>query len=239
MRRQDREASDLSGLRHTRILRALAKCALVFSATVAAAQTSLEAGWILSPELGGVRRWEVVDTDVKGFATPNRQSEAILTVSSGAILTNLGCEPADDHLWCEVKDGQNGVKGFVSASHLRPAIGPDGTVAMGVDDSRKRARKRDFDATERVACAQEQGEALGKCKSQVARSGGGDATVVVTFSNGFQRSLYFKFGEFVRASSTMSGVGTDIDWSLEKDAYAIRVDDQQFVVSKSFVMGID
>jgi len=108
---------------------------------------------------------------------------------------------------------------------------------MGLDDSKRRARNRDFDATGEIPCAQEQGQALGKCRVAVARSDGGDATAVVTFPNGFARGHYFVHGEFVAASATMSGVGTDTDWRLESGLHYIRVDDQRYELPDALVFG--
>ncbi|MEM8792561.1 MAG: hypothetical protein AAGE80_13160 [Pseudomonadota bacterium] len=105
-----------------------------------------------------------------------------------------------------------------------------------LDDSQDRARRGDFDATDMVSCAQERGQSLGNCKAAVSRGSGG-ATVVVTFPNGFARQLYFEGEAFVRASTTMSGSGKDVDWSLEDGLYTIRVDDQRFEISARFVLG--
>lgn len=223
---------------HCARLRKSIICLATLVAETASAQTLIESDLTQPPEFGGVRRWEVIDTGIKGYAAPDFQAEANSTHSAGTVVSNLGCEPIADLLWCEVEDTKSGIH-YIPARDLRPAPGPDGVVAKGVDDSRQRARKRDFDASDRLPCAQEQGQALATCEAAVARSGGGDATVVVTFWNGFQRSLYFAFGKFVRASSTMSGVGTDIDWSLDGNDYVIRVDDQRFTVATAFVLGTD
>ncbi|MEM7635371.1 MAG: hypothetical protein AAF299_12470, partial [Pseudomonadota bacterium] len=58
---------------------------------------------------------------------------------------------------------------------------------------------------------------------------------VVTFPNGFARNLYFVHGEFVRASATMSGVGTDMDWRLQNGRYFIRVDDQRYELPTTLI----
>ena len=161
----------------------------------------------------------------------------IATAPEGAVLSNLGCTEAADPVWCEVRPFRGGVRGFVPAERLQPAQGPDGTTPMGLDDSKNRARKRGFDAMGSIACAQEQGQALGTCGAAVARSGGGDATVVATFPNGFARQLYFVQGEFVSASATMSGVGTDTDWRLENGFHVIRVNDQRYELPDVLVFG--
>lgn len=192
------------------------------------AQTAFEAKPPVAPEEGGPRRWVVVGADVQLQSKPSSAAEVIRLLEKGEVLSNDGCQEAGHQIWCNVRSFRGGRGGFVGFQNLQPARGPDGIVPMGVDDSRRRAEKRDFDAKSKIACAQERGQALGSCEAATAQSDGGDATVVVTFPNGFQRKLYFIHGEFVRASATMSGVGTDFAWNLTDDLYSIRVDDQRF-----------
>lgn len=189
------------------------------------------------PREGGVRRWQVAVAEAGIFAAPGDAAERVTTLSEGAVLQNRGCADNAGQVWCQVRSLRGNVTGFALAALLRPAKGPDGVVAMGMDDSRARAGKRDFDAEAVIPCAQEQGQALGKCSAAAARGVGGDATVVVTFHNGFARKLYFLHGEFVKASATMSGVGTDMDWRLENDVHHVRVDDQRFELPDRLVFG--
>ena len=205
--------------------------------TGSVAQTSLMVDVLRSPEDGGPRRWNVVGHKLELFANPSKTSEVIGVFTDKAVLLNLGCLDDEALMWCEVRSFRGGPSGFVDARRLKAATGPDGVVALGVDTSKRRARKRDFDAESEISCAQERGQSMGKCMAAVARSGGGDATAVVTFPNGFARQLFFVHGEFVRASATMSGVGTDIDWQLLNDVHLIRVDDQRFEVLDTFVSG--
>lgn len=189
------------------------------------------------PRDGGVRRWETAAAETGIFREPAEKSERVTALGEGEILQNRGCSEKSGVTWCDVRSLRGDVRGYAQAGQLRPAKGPDGIVATGLDDSRQRAGKRDFDADAVVPCAQEQGQALGKCNAAVARGLGGDATVVVTFQNGFVRKLYFLHGEFVKASATMSGVGTDMDWRLEKAVHHVRVDDQRFELPDRFVFG--
>ncbi|MEO0425803.1 MAG: hypothetical protein AAF160_00030 [Pseudomonadota bacterium] len=191
-----------------------------------------------SPEDGGARRWQVNASD----AVPLREGAAndarvVARLAERDVLSNAGCTMADGERWCSVRPIRGGGRGYVLAKHLMVAVGPDGIVPVGVDDSRQRAEKRDFDATGKAPCAQEQGEALGTCDAAVARGTGGDATVVVTFANGFARKLYFVHGIFVAASATMSGAGRDTDWRREGELHLIRADDQRFELADSFVFG--
>jgi hypothetical protein len=88
-----------------------------------------------------------------------------------------------------------------------------------------------------IACAQESGESFGQCSYRVKRDEKGKTTVTVIFANGFKRELFFEDGKFLKASVTMSGVGTDADWSLKDGTYMIRVDGQRYAVPDSLITG--
>lgn len=198
--------------------------------------SGLDPSFYRSPDKGGVRRWQVApgeDLDLR--AAPSLAAGVVSSLPEGTLLANLGCSEATDGMWCEVRAFRSGVAGFAPAGRLLPAQGPDGIVPLGMDDSRQRARKRDFDGLGEIPCAQERGQALGTCRASVARGSGGDATVVVTFQNGFTRQLYFVHGEFVSASATMSGTGSDTDWRLEGGLHFIRVDDQRYELPDTLV----
>jgi hypothetical protein len=191
-----------------------------------------------SPEEGGARRWQVAPGfDVQLHESPSANATVIKIVPDGEILENLGCSIADGQVWCEVRPFRGGVRGFAAAEALRPAQGPDGSIPLGPNESAHRARKGDFDASQTIRCAQIRGQELTTCTAGAARAGGGDATLVATFSNGFARTLYFVHGEFVRANTTMSGVGTDTDWEIIDGLHLIRVDDQRFELPDALIFG--
>lgn len=197
-----------------------------------------EAGLDRSPAEGGVRRWQVAPGRVlQLYDKPSAGTSTVEVLLEGAVLANFGCSDKAGQVWCEVRRFRGGARGFALAEALLPARGPDGIVARGVDDSRQRARRKKFDATGEIRCAQEQGQELGRCSIGVARSDGGDATVAVVFANGFSRLLYFVHGEFVSANPTMSGTGTDTGWRVENGLHEIRVDDQRFEVPTALVFG--
>lgn len=201
---------------------------LALTGTISTAQTLAE---------DEPRRWEVIGGELSAHAAPSKDTEVINVFPAGAILTNLGCQEDGGQVWCQVRPFRGGARGFAQGGSLHPAMGPDGAVPTGPDLSNRRAGKRDFDAMGQIACAQEKGQAMGRCEAAVARSDGGDATIVVTFSNGFARRLFFVHGEFVRASATMSGVGTDTDWRLEDGIHHLRVDDQRYELPDTLVFG--
>ena len=181
------------------------------------------------PVAGGPRRWQVSAPDgLSLHKSGSSDAEVLATVKTGAILFNQGCAAADDRVWCAVQPLRSRIRGYVPVDGLQPARGPDGTVPMGLDDTAARARQGAFDASGTLHCAQIRGEKLATCRFDVARSGGGDATVVVTFSNGFKRTLSFSHGQFIRGDTTMSGTGFDTDWRRDGPRHIIRVDDQRF-----------
>lgn len=196
-----------------------------------------EAGSPHTAEDGGPRRWQVATSSLQMREAPLTDAPVIEILADGTILSNLGCTRIEDRVWCNVEPLRGGSRGFADKAFLRPARGTDGIVPMGADDSARRARKRDFDARFDIPCAQERGQELDDCAAGVARSVGGDATVVVTFSNGFSRTLYFVQGEFMSADATMSGSGTDTDWRMDGDLHHIRVDDQRYELRDVFVFG--
>lgn len=95
----------------------------------------------------------------------------------------------------------------------------------------------DDNAPKSVACAQERGAPLGQCSYRIKRDETGNTIVTVVFANGFKRGLFFMEGQFLKASVTMSGVGTDTDWSLEDGMHIIRVDGQHYEVPDTLITG--
>ncbi|MET1415469.1 hypothetical protein ABVF61_24570 [Roseibium sp. HPY-6] len=205
------------------------------SAPLMAGDGGLAPGLQKTPNEGGPRRFEVATIKAALHEAPSSGSKLIDTVEQGTVFLNMGCDGSADQTWCAVRPFRGGAKGYIRSSDLQAARGPDGNVPVGEDTSKGRAGKRDFDAEVTIACAQERGQALGTCSAAVSRDVGGDATIVVTFANGFERKLYFVHGEFVRASATMSGVGRDIDWRLQNGVHMVRVDDQRFELPDPFV----
>lgn len=95
----------------------------------------------------------------------------------------------------------------------------------------------DTDTPTSIACAQERGQPLAQCSYRIERDQKGKTTVTVVFANGFKRGLFFMDGKFLKASATMSGVGTDTDWSLKDGRHMIRVDGQRYEVPDTLIAG--
>ncbi len=141
-----------------------------------------------APEDGGPRNWEVtgVDHGLHLREGPSHTAKVIATYAPGTLLDNLGCRRAEDGVWCDVQQLGGGPRGYVAAQYLKPAVSPNGTPAMGPDDSALRAGQGDFDATGQIPCAQYAGQPMSQCDFGVARAGGGYATVAVTRPDGTQ-----------------------------------------------------
>lgn len=95
----------------------------------------------------------------------------------------------------------------------------------------------DTDAPKSIACTQARGEALGKCSYHITRDEKGKTTVAVVFANGFKRGLFFEDGKFLKASATMSGVGTDTDWTLLNGIHMLRVEGQHYEIPDILIAG--
>lgn len=227
--------------RHSQILAQLA--AVILTAGITSAQHTEFASdetAFAAPRDGGVRRWQVTEgSDLGLVRAPGGDDVKNGLLGAGAIVTNLGCAKTGGNMWCEVRSLHGGPKGFASADRLTPVAGPDGIIARGSNDTARRAKRKKFDATAEILCAQEKGESLAPCPFGVARSDGGDATAAVTFNTGFVRFLFFMHGEFISASATMSGAGRDTDWDLQDGVHVIRVDDQQFEIPGSVLFDVE
>ena len=119
--------------------------------------------------------------------------------------------------------------GVLRSGVLGAAMSVSG-ASLGHAGSGGTGEASDPPAPDRVRCAQERGQALGHCSARAVPGEGDAVRVIVTFPNGFARTLFFEAGAFVRANPTMSGVGTDWDWSREGGRHLIRVDDQRFEI---------
>jgi len=192
----------------------------------------------MAPEAGGPRNFEVAAA--AGLNLRQRPSTAapVLTrYPHGALLDNLGCLEAEGRAWCDVQRLGGGPRGYVAAAFLRPAVAPDGAVAMGPDDSALRAGQRDFDASGTLPCAQYAGQPTRQCRFEVARAGGGYATVVVTHADGRRRALFFRAGIPIGADTSEADGYHAFRARKEADLHFIRVGPERYEVVDAVVSG--
>jgi len=202
-----------------------------------------DAGVPRDPSDGGPLAWTVREELPEGLALkrePSAASETVAVHGPGTILDHLGCqrtEEAEDAVWCYVQEMGGGPVGFVPAADLDPAISPDGSVAMGPNDSALRAGQGDFDATGTIPCARSAGQPTTACPFGVARSGGGYATVVVELTGGGERVLYFSLGRPISVGTSEADLPGDLSAREESGLHLIRVGEERYELPREVVLG--
>jgi hypothetical protein len=192
-----------------------------------------------SPEDGGPRNWEVcgVTGALNLREEPSTASTVIAAYSPGTILDNLGCRTANGRVWCDVQQLGGGPRGYVAAEFLKPAISPDGSAAMGPEDSALRAGQGHFDATGQLPCAQSAGQPMRQCDFAVARSGGGYATVVIKKHDGRSRMIFFRMGRAIGADTSEADPSGEFSATREADLNMIRIGTERYEIPDAVVLG--
>jgi hypothetical protein len=192
-----------------------------------------------SPEDGGPRNWVLtgVTTFLNLREQPSTAAEIVAGLLPGAILDNLGCRAVEGRVWCDVQPLGGGPRGYAAAEYLEPAVSPDGSVAIGPDDSALRAGQDDFDATGAIPCAQYAGKPMGQCEFGVSRSGGGYATVVVKKPDGRTRAIYFRMGRPIGADTSQADGYPEFRADRESDLHRIRIGDERYEIPDAVVLG--
>jgi len=210
---------------------------ILMCALAAAAQTGSDVP--KAPEDGGPRNWEVtgVSRAVNFREEPSTRAAISGSFRLGTILDNLGCQRADDRVWCDVQRLGGGPRGFVSAEFLKPAVSPDGSVATGPDDSALRAGQGKFDATGKIPCAQAAGQPMAECEFGVARAGGGYATVVIKRPTGQSRAIFFRMGKPVGADTSQADGYLTFRATKESDLHMIRIGTERYEIPDAVVLG--
>ncbi len=192
-----------------------------------------------APEAGGPRNWEVsgVSRALRLREEPSAVAAVIARYRPGTILDNLGCRQVQGRVWCDVQQLGGGPRGFVAAEFLKPAVSPDGSVAVGPDDSALRAGQGQFDAIGQLPCAQGQGQPMGQCAFGVARAGGGYATVVVKRPDGRQRIIFFRMGRPIGADTSQAEGFPEFRATKEGDLNLIRIGSERYEIPDAVVLG--
>lgn len=215
----------------------LSTALILLCAAAAGAQTG--SGVPAAPEDGGPRNWEVtgVSRTLNLREEPSTTARIVASYASGTILNNLGCQRSEGRSWCDVQQLGGGPRGYVSAVFLKPAISPDGSAAMGPDDSALRAGQGQFDATGPLPCAQTIGQPMTKCEFGVARAGGGYATVVIKQPDGRTRAIFFQMGIPIGADTSEADGYPEFRATKENDLHLIRVGNERYEIPNAVVLG--
>jgi len=192
-----------------------------------------------APEQGGPRNWEASgaadQVDLREQAS--NTSKSIARYPNGTIFSNLGCRQVEAQYWCDVQLFTGGPRGFIPAQFLKPAVSPDGSVAMGPDDSAMRAGQGQFDATGKIPCAQSAGQPMTQCDFGVARAGGGYATVVIKRPDGSKRALFFSMGKLVGADTSQADGYPEVQSSKQSDLHQIRIGNERYEIPDAVILG--
>ena len=194
---------------------------------------------VTSPEEGGALNWKVATTSggLNLRERPSTSAETILTYPAGTLLNNLGCQQADDRVWCSVQAFHGGAVGFVAADYLAPAVSPNGSVITGPDESALRAGRGDFDARGTVPCAIYRGQPMSECAFGVARTGGGYATVVIEKPDSVKRAIFFMMGIPISADVSEADGSPEFKANKEADLHLIRIGNERYEIPDAVVLG--
>jgi hypothetical protein len=194
-----------------------------------------------APADGGPRLLEVtgVKKAVNMRSGESSTSEAVAKVLLGSRLSNFGCKAKNSKVWCDVQPVAGGARGFVLADFLKPALGPDGAVATGEDDSAARLASGKFDAQGQVPCAAKKGQPMGQCDFKVARGTGGYATLEITHPDGMKRTIFFADGKATSFSSAEADGSSALTFSGDKDddLNRIRIGNERYEIPDAAVLG--
>jgi uncharacterized protein YraI len=157
-------------------------------------------------------------------------------VPAGTVLRNLGCFVAEGRKWCEVQDPDEGMRGWAAGAYLREAAARR-SAAPADRSTAYRAGQGDFDAQGKIPCARYRGQPMTQCDFRVARGPGGEATVVVTKSDGVMRALFFEGGDFLSADTSQADGYPETSATKEADLFMIRVGDERYEIPDAVVFG--
>ena len=192
-----------------------------------------------TPDDGGPRNWEVtgVSTRLNLRQQPSTAARIVTDYAPGTILDNLGCQRTSGRVWCDVQQLGGGPRGYVAAEFLKPAISPDGSAAIGPDDSALRAGQGKFDATGQIPCTQYAGQPMTRCEFSVARAGGGYATLVIRKPDGGTRAIFFQLGRPIGADTSEADGFHKIRATRESDLNMIHIGNERYEIPDAVVLG--
>jgi hypothetical protein len=194
-----------------------------------------------APAAGGPRLLEVtgVKTSVNMRAEASASAAVAAKLPLGARLSNFGCAAAGGKVWCDVQPMEGGARGFVSADFLKPAMGPDGAVAMGEDDSAMRLASGKVNATGQVPCAANKGQPMGQCDFRVARGTGGYGTIEISHAGGLKRVIFFVDGKPTGFSAAEADGSAALQFSATKDAdlNRISIGNERYEIPDAAILG--
>jgi heat shock protein HslJ len=190
-----------------------------------------------APDVGGPGDWEVATT-LNLREHPSTSSRILSKFAPGTILDDLECQRVEGRVWCDAQQLGGGPRGYVDAEYLKPAISPNGSAAMGPDDSALRAGQGNFDASGSLSCALSADQPMAECGFGGARSGGGYAAVIVTKPDGRSRAIFFRMGRPIGADVSEAEGHGEFSATKEGNLQRIRIGNERYGTPDAVVLGV-
>lgn len=193
----------------------------------------------LSPGEGGPRNFVIPaeTTDLQLYTEPTVDSEVLVRYKTGIYLDNLGCSESEEKIWCYVQQMGGGPVGYVKYDSVTEAVGPNGSVPVGPDNSALRTGQGEFDASGMIPCKLKTGQPTISCEFRVARAGEGYATVVVTRPGDTDRVLFFRLGIPTGISSSEADRAGEFSYKKESDLNLIYVGQERYEIPDAVILG--
>ena len=112
---------------------------------------------------------------------------------------------------------------------------PSGAAPTRVDSS-ERGGRGDFDANGPVKCAEGDG-VWQQCNAEVARDGGGTATVAITRPDGGKRFIFFERGKAIGADLSQADGSQHFKVMRQRDLYLIEAGDERYELFEALIHG--
>ena len=211
---------------------------VLFLSGLLVAAPALSSGAPGAPENGGPRNWRVsgATTAVHLREQPSRTSRSLARLAPGTILDNLGCQSSGSGIWCDVQRLGGGPRGYVAADYLKPAVSPDGSVAVGPDDSALRAGQAGSTPPGRSPVpsmlASPRPSASSGCRVPVGATPRSSSPGPM----GRTRAIFFRMGIPVGANSSQADGYGQFKAGKEADLNLIRVGDERYEIPDAAVL---
>ncbi len=192
----------------------------------------------LLPEEGGPLNWQTqgIDDTFNLYEKQSLSSRILQSYPKETVLDHLGCVAENSEIWCDVQALGGGPRGYVLKKILKPAVAPNGVVIKGPETSALRAGQGKFDAKGQISCTLPKQDTT-RCDFQVARSGGGYATVVITKPDNRDRIVFFRYGRAIGASTSQAQGYETFKASKEKDVHVIHIGSETYQVPDAVIFG--
>ncbi|NJD26552.1 MAG: hypothetical protein FIB06_14240 [Betaproteobacteria bacterium] len=183
-----------------------------------------------------------VDTNPKGQIYMNGKVAKVIKRPDGQItgnsagayvdITPKGSEPP--MVTYTARDKSTGTCEILS---FKPDGAPAAQMPVGRASHTERAGQGQFDARGEIPCAEASGAPMRQCAFEVAREGGGSATVKVSLPSGKMRIIYFEKGKALGADLSQADGDMTFMATKQGDVFKIRAGKERYEIIEAVVFG--